>query len=1085
MNPKTRALLWEEVRVSGAIAGVCTAVALLGQLTLRLGDRYNTWHFVSEMMLAITIGTPLLMGVMFTLSTGNSGHLKSGFSRRILRLPVDAWSAVLTVLATRLIEMLLASAILVGTCWLLYGHGPGPRAIFLLGAAYLAIQMLDWLRAVASAATWIVVLFVGVSLMLEARGVSLWFSALNASAGITPLFLLGFVAATAVAYGVSLGLVYWTRSGERIVPLSVPSFGALTTMPAPERRKPFKSPMSAQIWFELRRAGVFLPAVFFVVWVAAIVIFWLATATLKPPPNTHITLKSAWQKGSEVGQIAAAGMHSFQTFWPLEVYPLLALILASVAWGLWFFPRKRRAKHFGRPVTFVTRQPLTKAQQVQARIIVSGIHLGALLFLIGVVSSVSFLYSDHAQILRILYEALTQGEASVREVVQVTIGPVMLAGLIAWSAMYCPLGFLSVLLGFCDLVLIRNSNPSNMDSLLDVACFMAGLFLSWVTVLLPSLWLAMHLSTFARKGLLSLRSALTTVLVWFALAFAFCPSAFVSTQEGGVVPVLAALALSALLVLPYTFSILAQCRRERGEALPRENPAQHRRAPASWSLTRVTATLAAAVLLVAIAWVRWPQEEAWKTSMRSRGLPTDLVELNAWYKDVPADRNAATHYLAELPKVNALQNEWNDYALGVLANVPASPEEAMRLKVEQADTLTTVDDKLLVEGNASVKRGDPIPSDVWEWTKKYSDTVSSKVAPDLHAIAQLGLTESRYPVDLRKGFAVELPHLAQLRNLARKPRLESWVACVERKPEMAVSAFLDMLPIADSLKSEPIFISQLVHVAIIGMACDALENAMSRLVFSDEQLGRMDAGLASQQPKAPGDLLTGCGMIGEQVVGLDATLRWSVWAEFNPQFAGWNGSGPSSLWGSPLGDAMAQISAVFAYGKFERLVVVRYEDKLRDWAIATARAGRIQWKESNDELWKPHMIPRVILASMLLPAFDRFYDSEWRTRTRLDLARTAIAVERYRLAHGQLPQRLDDLVPAYIERVPGDLFNEGRPLSYRIKKNGGFVVYSYGFDKDDDGGKERGKNEGYLAGDLMFTVAPPEIRERPQVAPGA
>ncbi len=70
----------------------------------------------------------------------------------------------------------------------------------------------------------------------------------------------------------------------------------------------------------------------------------------------------------------------------------------------------------------------------------------------------------------------------------------------------------------------------------------------------------------------------------------------------------------------------------------------------------------------------------------------------------------------------------------------------------------------------------------------------------------------------------------------------------------------------------------------------------------------------------------------------------------------------------------------------------------------------------------------------------------------LDLAATACAIERYRLARRQLPDRLDQLLPDWIERVPMDVM-DGRPLRYRRLDSGGYRLYSVGWNLTDDGGR--------------------------------
>ena len=66
-------------------------------------------------------------------------------------------------------------------------------------------------------------------------------------------------------------------------------------------------------------------------------------------------------------------------------------------------------------------------------------------------------------------------------------------------------------------------------------------------------------------------------------------------------------------------------------------------------------------------------------------------------------------------------------------------------------------------------------------------------------------------------------------------------------------------------------------------------------------------------------------------------------------------------------------------------------------------------------------------------------------------ARVVVAVERYRLAHGQsLPSRIEDLVPSELDVVPIDPFS-GMPLRF-VAEERGYVVYSLGLNRRDDGG---------------------------------
>ena len=56
----------------------------------------------------------------------------------------------------------------------------------------------------------------------------------------------------------------------------------------------------------------------------------------------------------------------------------------------------------------------------------------------------------------------------------------------------------------------------------------------------------------------------------------------------------------------------------------------------------------------------------------------------------------------------------------------------------------------------------------------------------------------------------------------------------------------------------------------------------------------------------------------------------------------------------------------------------------------------------------------------------------------------------YRLAQGKWPEKLDDLIPKYLARVPTDPFS-GEPLLYRRLEDG-VVLYSVGLNGRDDEG---------------------------------
>jgi hypothetical protein len=91
------------------------------------------------------------------------------------------------------------------------------------------------------------------------------------------------------------------------------------------------------------------------------------------------------------------------------------------------------------------------------------------------------------------------------------------------------------------------------------------------------------------------------------------------------------------------------------------------------------------------------------------------------------------------------------------------------------------------------------------------------------------------------------------------------------------------------------------------------------------------------------------------------------------------------------------------------------------------------------------------LQKMLTPALGISCRKFALCQNALNLANTAIALERCRLARGEYPELLTALAPQFIAQVPHDVIG-GQPLKYRRTEDGQFVLYSVGWNETDDGG---------------------------------
>jgi hypothetical protein len=91
------------------------------------------------------------------------------------------------------------------------------------------------------------------------------------------------------------------------------------------------------------------------------------------------------------------------------------------------------------------------------------------------------------------------------------------------------------------------------------------------------------------------------------------------------------------------------------------------------------------------------------------------------------------------------------------------------------------------------------------------------------------------------------------------------------------------------------------------------------------------------------------------------------------------------------------------------------------------------------------------LGRLLAPNLGAYAKRTAFAQESVDLARIAIALERYRLKQGAYPGSLDALAPAFMQEVPADIIN-GESLNYHLTPDGRFVLYSVGWNGKDDGG---------------------------------
>jgi len=91
------------------------------------------------------------------------------------------------------------------------------------------------------------------------------------------------------------------------------------------------------------------------------------------------------------------------------------------------------------------------------------------------------------------------------------------------------------------------------------------------------------------------------------------------------------------------------------------------------------------------------------------------------------------------------------------------------------------------------------------------------------------------------------------------------------------------------------------------------------------------------------------------------------------------------------------------------------------------------------------------LAPLVTPNWGKAVQRFAANQTMANEGAVACALERYHLAHGDYPKKLEALVPQFINNPPHDVIG-GQPLKYRRIDANQFLLYSIGWNETDDGG---------------------------------
>ncbi|QJW93514.1 hypothetical protein [Frigoriglobus tundricola] len=243
----------------------------------------------------------------------------------------------------------------------------------------------------------------------------------------------------------------------------------------------------------------------------------------------------------------------------------------------------------------------------------------------------------------------------------------------------------------------------------------------------------------------------------------------------------------------------------------------------------------------------------------------------------------------------------------------------------------------------------------------------------------------------------------------------------------ASDSLLALLNASRSIGDEPLFVSQLVRMAVRSVAVRYTELALAQ--SPSVPLIELQAALAADAEEP----LLLYGTRGERaaldrlfdnlqtgVVPLEEVL----------------GPRPKNLWGWQD----------HAHLPMDRATALRRMTA----CVEAARRPLHEQAPALAAIPEPPADPHLVISGATLSTVENVAQAFWRTSAQARCAVVGIACERFRQQHRRWPGALTALVPAFLPAVPLDPYT-GEPLQF-AKLESGAVVYSVGSDRRGDGG---------------------------------
>lgn len=271
-------------------------------------------------------------------------------------------------------------------------------------------------------------------------------------------------------------------------------------------------------------------------------------------------------------------------------------------------------------------------------------------------------------------------------------------------------------------------------------------------------------------------------------------------------------------------------------------------------------------------------------------------------------------------------------------------------------------------------------------------------------------------------------HLGHLRRASKLLELEIALACYEADSQRAMESMRTMIRLGQVVDNEPVVMARVYQAAVYTHAAGALNRMLFHFNLSRAQLEELQD-LVRRMDNPQGLARALAGQRCEGIMLFDEPVEL----------------------GHPLASRpieLVQLRLLKWTGLYDldRLTYLRLMERYVD---AAERRALLDFNEIELRASLPGY---CMVTRSIAPNLKSVLVGEMQTQAILELTALSLALKLYQRDRGSMPERLEDLVPEKVRRIPQDPFTRQAMIYHRIPE--GALIYSTGQDKQDNGGVE-------------------------------